>query len=98
LQEVLDLTTFQIELSGPAVAGLQESVTDFNVATGQSLSLEDWIILSLTQKAIERDINMDVDRIKKEADAEVPRRIDARRRELIAALGKCRAVRVSPGD
>lgn len=88
--------TFQIELSDAAVAGLQVSVDDFNVATGRSLTLEDWIILSLTSKAIEGEILPDSDRIKKEADAEVPRRIDARRRELIEALGECRAVRVPP--
>jgi hypothetical protein len=90
------MATFQIELSDAAIAGLQVSVGDYNVATGQSLTLEDWIVLSLTQKAIERDINVDAERIKKDADAELPRLIDARRRELIKALGPCRALRVPP--
>jgi len=87
---------FEIDLTEAAVAGLQVSVDDFNVATGRSLTLEEWIILSLTSKAIEREILPSSERIKKEADAEVPRRIDARRRELIGALGKCSAVRVPP--
>lgn len=85
---------FEVRLSDEAVDGLEVSVTDFNVATGRSLTLEDWIVLSLTQKAIEREIVADSDLIKKAADAEIPRRIDARRRELIEALGKCSAVRV----
>lgn len=88
---------FELGLSAEAVAGLEVSVTDFNVQTGQSLTLEEWIVLSLTQKAIEREIIVDSDLIKKDADAEVPRRIDARRRGLIEALGKCSAVRI-PAD
>lgn len=88
---------FQIELSDEAVAGLQVSVDDFNVATGRSLTLEDWIVLSLTSKAIEREINADAERIKKDADAAVPRLIDASRRGRIEALGPCHAVRV-PSD
>lgn len=87
---------FQIELSDAAVLGLQVSVDNFNVQTGQSLTLEEWIILSLTQKAIEREIMADSEAIKKEMDADFPRRIDVRRRELLAALGECRAVRVPP--
>jgi len=87
---------FEIVLSDAAVTRLQVGVDDFNVATGRSLTLEDWIVLSLTQKAIEREIIGESELIKKEADAEVPRRIDARRREMIEALGKCSAVRVPP--
>lgn len=88
--------TFQIELSDETVAGLEVSVTDFNVQTGRSLTLEEWIILSLAQKAIEWQINTDVEVLKKEHDAELPRRIDARRRDLLDALGKNSAVRVPP--
>jgi len=87
---------FELVLSDETVEGLEISVTDFNVQTGRTLTLEDWIVLSLTNKAIERDILVDSDLIKKDADATVPRRIDARRRELIAALGECSAVRVPP--
>lgn len=89
---------YQLALSDATVAGLQVSVTDFNVATGQALSLEDWIVLSLAQKAIEREISLESEGIKKATDAEVPRRIDARRRELLGALGKNSAVRVPPDD
>jgi len=92
------MPTYQLELSDATVAGLQVSVTDFNVATGQSLGLEDWIVLSLAQKAIERDIGRESEGIKKETDAEVPRRIDCRRRELLDALGKNSAVRVPPDN
>lgn len=88
---------FQVTLSDVAVTRLQISVDDFNVATGRSLSLEDWIVLSLTQKAIEREMIAEAERIKGEVDAETPRRIDARRREMISALGECSAVRV-PAD
>ena len=87
---------FQIDLSDAAVTRLQVGVDDFNVATGRSLTLEDWIVLSLTQKAIEREIMAESELIKKEVDAEVPRRIDARRREMIETLGECGAVRVPP--
>ena len=92
------MTTYQLELSDATIAGLQVSVTDFNVATGRSLTLEDWIVLSLAQKAIEREIGLEAEGIKKETDAEVPRRIDSRRRELLDALGKNSAVRVPPND
>jgi len=87
---------FEIVLSDVAVTKLQVGVDDFNVATGRALTLEDWILLSLTQKAIERAITAESELIKREVDAETPRRIDARRREMIEALGECGAVRVSP--
>lgn len=92
------MQTFQLSLTDETVAGLQLSVDEFNVQTGQSLTLEDWIVLSLQSKAIEWEINSDSKAIKEIVDVEVPRRIDARRRELIRALGPCRAVRVSPDD
>jgi len=87
---------FEIVLSDAAETCLLVGVNDFNVSTGRSLTLEDWIVLSLTQKAIEREIVAESELIKREADAEVPRRIDARRREMIEALGECSAVRVPP--
>ena len=89
---------FEVVLSDETVAGLELSVTDFNVQTGQSVTLEDWIVLSLAQKAIEREIVPESERIKREHEAEIPRRIDARRRELLRDLGKNSAVRVPPDD
>lgn len=90
------MQTFQLSLTDETVAGLQLSVDEFNVQTGQSLTLEEWIILSLARKAIEGQFGAEADGMKKKHDAELPHILDARHRELIAALGKNGAVRVPP--
>jgi hypothetical protein len=90
------LTKFQIELSDAAAAGIQGVIEDFNTQTGQSLTLEDWIVLVLCQKAVEKRLNAEVEIMKREHDAGLPRLIDARRRELLKEVGYPGAVRVSP--
>lgn len=89
---------FNITMSDAALLRLQTAVDDFNVATGQSITLEEWVILSLAQRAIEKELNAEVEVLKREHDAELPRLIDARRRVLLQAVGVGRAVRVSPDD
>jgi len=80
------MPTFAIDLPKQAVAHLQELVEDFNAQTGQALKLEEWLGLHLREMAIGKQLGADANTIKGDVDAEVNRRIAARRRELIDAL------------
>jgi len=77
----------EIDLSGKTLASLERVAEEFNAQTGQTLTVNELIILSLKQKAIEKDILSESERIRRELDAEFPLRIAARRRGLLDALG-----------
>lgn len=76
----------EVELSEGAKEALQVVVDDFNDDTGQALKLEEWAALRLTEAAIFKPLNAEVDIIRQGVDEEVKRRIAARRRELLDAL------------
>lgn len=74
----------EIDLPQRAIDQLQKLVDDFNSQTDQSLTLEGWVVLRLREHAISSQLMSDVAAIKADVDAEVTRRIAARRRELLA--------------
>lgn len=76
----------ELELTDKAAAKLQLVVDDFNAATGRDLTLEEWVLLYLEEKAIGEDMNADVEEHKKEVDADLPRWIAARRRQRLQEL------------
>jgi hypothetical protein len=82
----------QIELSRAALDRLQLLADDFNAQTGQALSLEQWLVLHLSEMAIGKQLAAEMETIKRDVDTEVNRRIAARRRELLDALGQADAV------
>lgn len=75
-----------LSLSDAALTNLQSATDVFNAQTGQALTLNEYILLFLKQRAIEKDILAETERIKTELDAEFPLRIAACRRELLDAL------------
>jgi hypothetical protein len=80
------MPAINIDLSGKALASLQEVVEDFNAQTGQTLKLEDWITLHLKELAVAKQLAADSNTYKADVDQEVGRRVAARRRELLEGL------------
>jgi hypothetical protein len=75
-----------IDLTGKALAGLQDRTEDFNAQTGQVLKVEEWITLHLKELAIAKQLGDESTVIKADVDQEVGRRIATRRRELLEGL------------
>lgn len=73
----------QLGLTDKAAAKVQLAVDDFNAATGRALTLDEWILLFVEEKAISAELQEDVEEHKKEVDADLPRWIAARRRERL---------------
>ena len=75
-----------ITVPDKALPALQAIVDDFNAQTDHALTLTQWLTSHILAVAIGPQLSTEVDTIRKEHDAELPRRIDARRRELLAQL------------
>lgn len=69
-----------------AISALQQLADDFNAQTAHSYTLTDWLTYHILGLAISAKLSADAEAIKKEQDADFPRRIEARRRELLADI------------
>jgi len=75
-----------ITLPDKAVPLLQNTADDFNAGTAHAYTLEEWITNHLLALATANQNAADAETIKKELDAEFPRRLDAARRRNLDAL------------
>jgi hypothetical protein len=75
-----------IDIPDKALDLLKVQVDDFNAQTDHDLTLTQWLISHILAVAINPQLAAEIDIIRKEHDAELPRRIDARRRELLSSL------------
>ena len=82
LQLIFDADTQDIP--DRAVPGLQKQAFAYNAQTGKDLTLHQFLALHLREMAIADDLNAALPDLQAEAQAEVQRRLDLTRDQLIA--------------
>lgn len=78
----------QITIAVPdkALPALQKLADNFNSQTAHAYTVEEWLSHHILGLAISTQLSADAEAIKKELDAEFPRQVEARRRELLDVL------------
>lgn len=80
------MTDITITIPDRALPALQKLADDFNAQTAHDYTVIDWLAHHVTGLAISTQLSADAETIKKNLDADFPRQVEARRRELLADL------------
>jgi len=75
-----------IELSAVAEARLGLLVAQYNVGTGASLSLDDWLALHLKELAAQRELQQAAEGINQQAQADANAAVNAERERLLGTM------------
>ena len=80
------MAQFTIDIPDKALPALQKLADNFNAQTVHDYTVADWLAHHVLGLAISTQLSADAEAIKKELDADFPRQVEARRRELLDAL------------
>lgn len=80
------MPTLAITLSADATTKLQALVDTYNASTGESLSIQQWVIQDLKRKIIARDFATEMAAINAAVDADRTTQLEAALQTLVDAL------------
>jgi hypothetical protein len=77
---------FEIELSDAALTGLQSLVTRYNADNGAALTVEGWILLHLKELAVQDDLLLAAETLRRQAEETAAAALRAERERLLGAV------------
>ena len=77
---------FDIELSDAALAGLQDLVGRYNKDNGAALTVEGWILLHLKELAVQDDLLLAVETLRRQAEETAAAALRAERQRLLDSV------------
>ncbi len=77
---------FTLDISDPALAGLQALVARYNTDNGTALPVQDWLLLHLRELAIQDRLMAAAQSLREQADKEADAAFKAERQRLLDSV------------